>query len=92
MLRLCPTLTRGAAAALRRYSGPPPYALAHQQLQDMEGLFEKYQLHKIRSTEKIDELVRSGAISEHIAAELHTDLKTQQEAGSTPSLWSGPLG
>lgn len=70
-------------SALRRYSGAPPFAAAHSTLKDVEGLFEKHQLHKLKTKEGIDEMVRAGVISEHIGNELNHDLKTQQEAGST---------
>ena len=70
------------SAIRRHYSGAPPYNAAHATLRDVEGLFEKHQLHKLKSKESIDELVRAGVISEHIGNELNHDLKTQQEAGS----------
>lgn len=75
-----PTLLR------RQYSGPPPFALAHKDYEAVEELFRKYDLHNLKSKEKIDELVRSGVISEHIGEQLNSDLKTQEEAGSI-GLW-----
>lgn len=67
----------------RLYSDAVPLHKLHHEVQDIEGLFQKYKLNELNSKEKIDELVRSGAITEHIGKELNHDLKVQQEAGST---------
>jgi len=69
--------------SIRAYSETIPLHKLRAQVEDVERLFEKYKLHELNSKEKIDELVRSGAISEHIGKELNHDLKVQQEAGST---------
>lgn len=76
-------LRGGRALAGRSYSDSVPLHKIHSQLQDVEGLFRKHRLHELDSQDKIDALVRSGAISEHIGGELSHDLKVQQEAGST---------
>lgn len=70
------------ALARRAYSEAIPLEKIHHQVQDMEALFQKHKLHELDSKEKIDALVRSGTISEHIGKELNHDLKVQQEAGS----------
>lgn len=79
-------LTRLRQAALlnghRAYSEAVPLGQVRKQVQDVEELFNKYKLSELDSQGKIDELVRSGAISEHIGKELGHDLKVQQEAGS----------
>ena len=77
---------RRRTVPIRYYSDAVPLHKLHHQVQDVEGLFKKYKLNELNSKEKIDELVRSGAITEHIGQELNHDLKVQQEAGSNTCL------
>lgn len=76
--RLLPRLRLQA----RSYSDAAPLYKIHNQLKDVEHLFQKYKLNELNTKESIDALVRNGTISKHIGEELNHDLKVQQEAGS----------
>lgn len=73
---------------IRSYSESVPLGQIHATLKDVEGLIARHKLNEIKSIEKVQELVKSGTITEHMGNSLIHDIRVQQEAGSKSTFFS----
>lgn len=74
-------------AARRRYSSAPPLAEIHQQLADVESLFQRYKLHQINDPAALRALVAQKAVPEPMGAMLLADLEHRLDAEKTANMW-----